>query len=160
MVDTRASGSRRWRREATSAAKVAGPPCRRGSCHQEFFPQQFLYFFRLPVAESIAPHGHGSLRPTLGVSRLMGFVASSMALSTMSPPLDADCVVPLVNALPALRSGALSCVGNARGKFSKAASELADRKTLAAISPFTLDIISSNMSNASALYSTSGSRWP
>src|SRR2546426_429403 len=132
MADTRGRGSRRWRREAASAAGLAGPPCRRGSCHQAFFPQQFLYFFRLPVAGSIAPQGHGSLRPTLGVSRLTGLVASSMAFSTTSSPPGAGGLVPLVNALPELRSGALSCCGSARRKFSNAASELADRKTLAA----------------------------
>jgi len=63
-------------------------------------------------------------------------------------------------ALPALRSGALNASGNARRKFSNAASELAERKTLPAISLFTPAIISSNIVNASALYSTSGSRWP
>src|SRR5207249_10008224 len=90
-----------------------------------FLPQQFLYFLPLP-------HGHGSLRPTFGVSRLCGLVTSSMALSTMPPPdfesLGGGCDAP-PNAPPLSRSGALNWIGKARRKFSNGASELALRKT-------------------------------
>ena len=59
----------------TDVGLIAWRPARRGRIASVHAPWHFLYFFPLP-------HGHGSLRPTFGSSRLT-------CLTTSSPPVRA-----------------------------------------------------------------------
>src|ERR1039458_5599682 len=129
-----------------------------------YLPQQFLYFLPLP-------QGHGSLRPTFGPVRTglalalacasaapAASLTTSLALGPPPPP-----PVPVLVPPPppkALVVVCKVCCGAARRKFSNAIRDDALRKTLRQISVFTLTISSSKILNASALYSSSGSRWP
>src|ERR1035438_803438 len=121
-------------------------------------PQHCLYFLPLP-------QGHGSLRPTFGPVRtglVMAFSCAAAASLTTSlglgcAPPELAVVVPPPNALVVW---CIVCCGTFRRKFSNASMDDALRKMLLQICVFTLTISSSNILNASALYSTSGSRWP
>src|ERR1035437_10024039 len=135
-----------------SQTPVAGCP---QSIRDVHFPQQFLYFLPLP-------QGQGSLRPTFGPVRTgLALARSSTACAaslTMSLALGLS---PCFGDSPSVGLG--SCLvsrGALRRKFSNAIRLDALRKTLWQISDFTLTISSSKILNASALYSSSGSRWP
>src|SRR5450755_1296385 len=117
-------------------------------------PQHCLYFFPLP-------QGQGSLRPTFGPVRtgLALTLASCAAAASLTMSLPLGCappelavVVPPPNALVVWCS---VCCGTFRRKFSNASMDDALRKMLLQICVFTLTISSSNILNASALYSTS-----
>src|SRR5277367_2681184 len=132
---------------------LSSQPGRRAT---RYFPQQFLYFLPLP-------QGQGSLRPTFGPVRIglalaCASVAAAASLTTslgFAPPEFAVVVPP-----NALGIWCKVCCGTFFRKFSNAIMLDALRKTLWQISVFTLTMSSSKILNASALYSTSGSRWP
>src|SRR5450756_942275 len=120
-----------------------------------YLPQHCLYFLPLP-------QGHGSLRPTFGPVCFgfgFGLLRSLAASLTISLAL-----FDLSGGLPPSKGlGGGSClvlVGAFRRKFSNAISDDALLNALWQISVLMFTINSSKILNASALYSSSGSRWP
>src|ERR1043166_788482 len=120
-----------------------------------FFPQHCLYF--LPLLQ-----GQGSLRPTFGPVRMGLFFSMAAAASlTMSLGLPGELAVAVLPPLPKVAVDGCSVRwGMLRRKLSKAIRLDALRKMLWQISLLMPTIRSSNILNASALYSMSGSRWP
>ncbi len=137
-----------------------------GSSPEPYAPWHFLYFLPLP-------HGHGSLRPTFGSSRLTCFTTSSppvragrgaawpAAFPRMAPNGDgggADCGELSVICC----GGRRGCVGRI-GDVGAGGIVAGDRREAPQVADdFFFDAILHRLKSAklSFLYSTSGSRWP